>query len=43
MTTLNNEKKSLVEGLFKHYKKDELTDPKSINTLMITVSKTHRG
>ena len=25
MTTLNNEKKSLVEGLFKHYKKDELT------------------
>ena len=25
MTTLNNEQKSLVEGLFKHYKKDELT------------------
>ena len=25
MTTLNNEKKSLVEGLFNHYKKDELT------------------
>ena len=25
MTTLNNEQKNLVEGLFKHYKKDELT------------------
>ena len=25
MTTLNNEQKSLVEGLFAHYKKDELT------------------
>ena len=25
MTTLNNEQKSLVEGLFNHYKKDELT------------------
>ena len=25
MTTLNNEQKSLVEGLFDHYKKDELT------------------
>ena len=25
MTTLNNEQKSLVEGLFEHYKKDELT------------------